>query len=232
VGAALFGPEQDAAFEKSVGGMMFPRGFVGAASYWGFNGSLSSQDPDFVAAVWAVNDEIIQVVGGQSCPSHCQCDQLSACGAPYIPAPPPAPAVLGSPLAVQACAPLPNGAQSWRLTAQHALTLAFNSSLCVGAPPAAGGGYPLTMVLCTDPSVVAWSWSDTPDGSPAHFIQSSTGDCMDLRAADEALGLWVCGTKQALQPNQLFYFSQAAGSHSITSDLNNLCVTAEPPSGL
>jgi hypothetical protein len=70
VGAPLFPPERDAEFEKSVGGMMFPRGFVGAAAFWNYNATIDSQSPDFVASLWDLNDRIIDV-GGASCPSTC-----------------------------------------------------------------------------------------------------------------------------------------------------------------
>ena len=40
VGAALFPPAMDTFFGQSVGGMMFPRGFVGAASFWNYNDSV------------------------------------------------------------------------------------------------------------------------------------------------------------------------------------------------
>ena len=83
VGAPLFGPAMDKPWGRSVGGMMFPRGFVGAASFWNYNASWSSQDPAFVQGVWAVNDEITKN-GGSTCPTKCACDQLSACGKPYV----------------------------------------------------------------------------------------------------------------------------------------------------
>ena len=39
-GAALFPPARDAAFGKSLGGMIWPRGFVGAAAFWNYNASV------------------------------------------------------------------------------------------------------------------------------------------------------------------------------------------------
>jgi len=39
VGAPLFPPEMDVPWGKSVGGMMFPRGYVGASSFWNYSAS-------------------------------------------------------------------------------------------------------------------------------------------------------------------------------------------------
>lgn len=79
----LFGPDMDAEFGKSVAGMMWPRGFVAAGSFWNFNESVDPLSDDFVSSIWRLNDQLI-ARGSLSCPTRCPCDQLHACGKPYI----------------------------------------------------------------------------------------------------------------------------------------------------
>jgi hexosaminidase len=83
VGSALFDPKYDAEFSKSIGGMIWPRGFVAANAFWHYNASISASSPDFVVGIYNVNDEITSR-GLPTCPSKCDCDQLTACGNPYI----------------------------------------------------------------------------------------------------------------------------------------------------
>ena len=83
VAAPLFPPSADAKFQKSIGGMIWPRGYVGAAAFWGYDGNWSSQDADFVKMIWDVNDKVIQR-GGAACPTNCTCDQLNQCGKPIV----------------------------------------------------------------------------------------------------------------------------------------------------
>ena len=82
-GAALFPPARDAAFGKSLGGMIWPRGFVGAAAFWNYNASVDPSADDFVDAIWKTNDAL-RARGSLTCPSKCDCDQVSACGTPYV----------------------------------------------------------------------------------------------------------------------------------------------------
>ena len=83
VGAPLFPPARDAEFAASIGGMIWPRGFVGAAAFWGYNETADPASDEFTDAIWVLNDQLIKR-GSKSCPSKCSCDQLSACGSPYI----------------------------------------------------------------------------------------------------------------------------------------------------
>merc|ERR1712137_259019 len=83
VAGALFPPTRDVEFGKSIGGMMWPRGFVAAQAFWHYNSSLDPASDDFVAGIWAINEKITNQ-GGLVCPTNCSCDQLSACGMPYI----------------------------------------------------------------------------------------------------------------------------------------------------
>ena len=84
VGAALFDPAHDKVFAQSLGGMIWPRGFVGAAAFYTFNATKNPSDPAFVAGVYSLNDKIA-ARGGLVCPTNCTCDQVSACGAKYLP---------------------------------------------------------------------------------------------------------------------------------------------------
>ena len=83
VGHALFPPAMDAEFAASIGGMIWPRGYVGAAAFWSYNASVNANDTSFVESIWALNNKLMQR-GSLTCPTNCSCDQLSACGKPYI----------------------------------------------------------------------------------------------------------------------------------------------------
>jgi hexosaminidase len=83
VGAPLFSPSKDAEFAKSLGGMIWPRGYVGAAAFWSFNATQDPTSAAFVEGVWALNEKL-QKRGQLVCPTKCSCDQLSSCGKPYI----------------------------------------------------------------------------------------------------------------------------------------------------
>jgi hypothetical protein len=68
-GHALFDPAQDAAFGKSIGGMIWPRGFVGAAAFWNYNNATNPADPAFVASIYKLNDEV-KARGGFVCATN------------------------------------------------------------------------------------------------------------------------------------------------------------------
>jgi hypothetical protein len=89
VGAKLFPPAMDAEFGRSIGGMIWPRGFVAAAAFWNFDASSDPSSAPFAAAIWELNDKLA-AAGSLTCPSNCSCDQLTACGQPYIKPPVPA----------------------------------------------------------------------------------------------------------------------------------------------
>jgi hypothetical protein len=81
-GGALYNRSRDAAYAKSLGGMIWPRGFVGAAAFWNWNSSADARSDEFAASIWALNDALA-ARGALVCPSNCTCDQMSACGEPY-----------------------------------------------------------------------------------------------------------------------------------------------------
>lgn len=83
VGAALFPPTRDAEFSHSIAGMMWPRGYVGAASFWSYNASEDPTSGSFVDSIWSLNDKL-NARGSLVCPTNCTCDQLTSCGKPYI----------------------------------------------------------------------------------------------------------------------------------------------------
>jgi len=82
VGHSLFDPAKDAEFHKSIGGMIWPRGYVGAAAFWNYDATTDPSSAAFTQGVWKLNDELA-ARGKAVCPSNCSCDQLSACGKPY-----------------------------------------------------------------------------------------------------------------------------------------------------
>ena len=219
IGAQLFPPATDLAFAASVGGMMFPRAFVGAAAFWNFDPSTNSQDPAFVDAIWALNDAVT-AAGGQTCPTRCDCDELTACGAPYVPPPPPPAGVL----AVQPCAGGGGGsaAQLWTLAAGSGrLSPASNASLCVRDPGAET--YPLELSPCGADSA-AFAWKGPP--TPAMLISSASGDCVDLRTSDGAVGTYECGSGQGLNQTNQNWWGTPAGPTTIVSAANGGCITA------
>ena len=83
VGSKLFSPERDVEFARSIGGMIWPRGYVGAAAFWNYNASLDPTSAFFVDGVYRLNDRL-EKRGSLVCKSNCTCDQLTQCGEPYI----------------------------------------------------------------------------------------------------------------------------------------------------
>jgi hypothetical protein len=84
VAAALFPPRADAAFAASLGGMVWPRGFVAAGAFYNYDPALDPTSPAFTATI-AELAAGVAARGGLVCPAGCVCDQLSACGRPYAP---------------------------------------------------------------------------------------------------------------------------------------------------
>jgi hypothetical protein len=63
--------------------MIWPRGYVGAAAFWAFDSTADPAAPSFVDSIFALNTKLA-ARGALVCPSNCSCDQLTACGKPYI----------------------------------------------------------------------------------------------------------------------------------------------------
>ena len=82
-GGLLYNRSLDVAYGRSLGGMIWPRGFVGAAAFWNWNASTDPGSDEFVARIGALNDALA-ARGSLVCPNNCTCDQLTACGKPYI----------------------------------------------------------------------------------------------------------------------------------------------------
>jgi len=78
----LFPPSADAKFSQSIGGMIWPRGYVAAGAFWNFNATEDPSSQDFQDRIYKLNDDLASR-GSFVCPSHCSCDQLAACGKPY-----------------------------------------------------------------------------------------------------------------------------------------------------
>ena len=222
VGAPLFPPEMDAPWGKSVGGMMFPRGYVGASSFWNYNASQDSQSPDFVAAVWDLNDRMV-TAGALTCPTKCQCDQLTACGAPYVPPTPPTPPAANMSVGVAPCALPLSPLQSFALGAGGVLaaTGAGGAGLCV-ANPAGGSGnptYPLRLAQAGSADCVAWA-----RGVAGRLVDGASGGCLDL-SADGVAGIYECGSGSGFfQENQAWAADAALGAVVTLKD--GSCLTA------
>jgi hexosaminidase len=216
VASALFPPQMDAEFAASIGGMVFPRGLVAASAFWNYNSSVSPYDPGFVSSVWALNTQL-QQRGALVCPTNCSCDQLSACGVPYIKPTPPS---FGTPISAGVCQPGIGVEQRWAFNPDGTVAMAANATLCLHDP--GEGVYPLTLGLCGASNGAA-VWKHDPTTS--ELIQTATGACMDLRESDSAIGTYQCGSGQGLkQANQEWAVDQASGV--VLSLLNGYCVSA------
>lgn len=88
--AELWPRSRDSDFGRSVGGMLWPRGFLAAGSLWNFRPELT---PDGLAdqALFQHTTTVLRR-GGLVCPVGCICNAKSACGTPYGPSPPTPPA--------------------------------------------------------------------------------------------------------------------------------------------
>ena len=208
VGAALFDPAQDRAFSASIGGMIWPRSFVGAASFWHYNASLDPASPAVVAAIANLTQNLISR-GQLVCPVGCYCDQLSACGTPYLLPNP------GSATQLQPCAAT---TARWALSG-GLLQLAENTSLCL--EPAAG--YPATLQVCSSPV------THTHDGQ----LQGSGDLCLDVSTVNGTVGWYECGSGQpnqrwGLDPDTGFLTSLGNyGAGDARSDYGGMCVTVQ-----
>lgn len=215
VGASLFPPTKDSLFAQSIGGMMWPRAFIAAASFWNYNASQSSSDPAFVQAVNTLTQSVI-ARGYYACPVGCMCNQVSACGTPYGPAPGP-----GSTLTVSACVDPITEAMNWTVTEEGYLQAGESTSLCV--QKAGYNVYPLTMGPCT--AGTASVWSHAPATSE---LIDSDGNCLDMRTSDEAVGTYKCGSGDGLyQPNQQWVIDPVSGY--IVSLDNGQCLSMAAP---
>jgi hypothetical protein len=76
VGARLFGPDADAAFQRSIGGMIWPRGFVAAGAFWHLDSGTDPSSPAFVESIYKLNDAL-QARNLSTCPTNCSCNQVS-----------------------------------------------------------------------------------------------------------------------------------------------------------
>lgn len=83
VASQLFAPEYDTEFGQSIGGMIWPRGYVAAAAFWNYNATADPASDSFTKSIWSLNDQLI-ARGSMACPSNCDCNQLAACGKPYV----------------------------------------------------------------------------------------------------------------------------------------------------
>lgn len=82
VAAALYGPDADAAFAASIGGMVWPRCAAAAGSFYRYDASVG--EAALNASVAAFNERVLRGRGVGACPNGCACDELSMCGRPYL----------------------------------------------------------------------------------------------------------------------------------------------------
>lgn len=192
VGHELFDPKYDDEFGKSIGGMIWPRGYVAAAAFWNFNSSADPKSDKFTDAIWKLNDDLIDR-GSRVCPSKCACNQVSACGKPYIKS--------GGGDVLQ-MAPCGKVNTAWEWTSPGPIYLRANKSLCVHYS-GSGSTYPLSIQPCQPTDI----WTHDPKTSAVSFGSSS--QCLDLRTTDGAVGIWGCGS---YQPNQEWSYDSATGT--------------------
>jgi hypothetical protein len=206
--------------------MLFPRGIVAASAFWGFNASVDSQDPAFVAAVWAVNDQIA-AAGGVTCPSRCECDQLNQCGKPLVPPTPPA---ANFTVDLAPCAlPVPPLQAFARDAASGALLTAGagGAMLCVANPTGGSGNptYPLRLAPAGAADCVAWAHgAAVPAG---RMVDGASGGCLDAGqgAPGGGVGIYDCGSDAGLyQLNQAW--AADAGLGAVVNLKEGMCLTA------
>ena len=63
--------------------MIWPRGWVAAAAFWNYIPEVDPTSSEFVQYWQSFNDQMIDR-GVMACPSNCTCDELTACGVPYL----------------------------------------------------------------------------------------------------------------------------------------------------
>ena len=224
VGAPLFPPSTNVPFGQSIGGMIWPRGFVGAQAFWNFDSSIDPASDDFVAAIWSLNDQLRQR-GSLTCPTNCSCDQLTACGAPYLPpSPPPPPPSAGAPIGVGPCASPPSDSQRFHHThsrplghpqsaasrggggAAAPLQLASDPTLCVAVPAGCqpSNCYPLRLARCTSANQTLWTHD--ADSSELQLAAGASGTALDApfrsapasicmdASSKDSVGTYACGS--------------------------------------
>jgi hypothetical protein len=223
--------------------MLFPRGFVGASSFWNFNASVDSQAPAFVDAVWALNDQVV-AAGGYTCPTRCDCDLLSACNVPYLPMPPPE---AGFALSTAACQlPLP--------PLQSYFLLPANGSAGAGevllATPGGGGALlcaafapghaptdmfgPLVLAPCAGGGPLVVFAPRSSEAGDGHLVVADSLQppdepaCLDAGAGlNGTVSASECGSHNGfLQANQGWAVDGAAGI--LVSFAGGGCLTAVP----
>lgn len=166
-----------------------------------YNTSANPASSDFVSAIWSLNDQLAQR-GSFVCPSNCACDQLTACGKPYLPPPSPTAGML---LVTAPCVPS-NPLQAWSL-ASGRLGPASDESLCVQEAPQ---GQTLALTKCPAQPI---QWIHAQDSTLA--LQSKpAAKCLDLNTASGFVEQWACGSAQPNQ--QVSYASRIPLHHSST----------------
>jgi len=226
VGHALFAPSRDTEFGQSIGGMIWPRGFVGAAAFWNFDNSTDPASPDFVASIYKLSDSLA-ARGSLVCPTNCSCDQLTACGKPYITS---SPAAAGDAVGLAECAlpGAPADGQAWAFDgASGEIRLAANASgtsaLCI--VPTGNDAYPLQLADCKASSSDGWAHLGSGE------VQwKASGQCMDaMHTTPHQVGVWECGGEQS-QQNQHWAIDGETGtitSLDITDGIAGLCLTVQ-----
>jgi hypothetical protein len=184
--------------------MIWPRGFVGAAAFWGYNASVDPRSAAFASSIWRLNDGLI-ARGAKTCPTHCSCDQLSACGKPYITTPPPA---AGARAHVAPCSSAASARQRW-VNASGELKLAANTSLCLRPPPTCASVaecYPLVLEACAARPFAGWVHDATSEvrvRADSAVDPAGRGVCIDLAGGTQGVGTYTCGSSADYQqPNQ------------------------------
>eukprot|EP01045_Picozoa_sp_COSAG04_P008688 COSAG04_NODE_487_length_13521_cov_4.344360_2_plen_570_part_00 len=81
-GSVLYTRDLDAAFAASVGGLMWPRGFVAAGAFYRFDPQTNVSSDAFSAQMKRLGARLHKR-GSLLCPAGCECGYCAACGKPY-----------------------------------------------------------------------------------------------------------------------------------------------------
>lgn len=77
-------PARDQDFGRSITAMMWPRAAVSAGSFWRYDRDFDVNGTRFLALYARLNERVFRGRGILSCPTHCSCNETTACGQPYL----------------------------------------------------------------------------------------------------------------------------------------------------
>lgn len=216
-GSALFPPAMDSEFTTAALGILYPRGLVGAGSFYRFDSSVDPNSLDFEILYNTVADRLNDR-GVQSCPTACSCDYQQRCGQYFIPCDA---AAADQNVATFTCpAAGSESAGNFQFTNSSNHLQLKGTSLCLGINGKdPSSGFPnVALVDCSNQPL---SLTVLPT---KQLKDAGTGYCLDITASGTSQGsnveLYSCDSG-TVYPNQQYEI----GSDGTITNLNShLCV--------